>query len=407
MTPLRKVTAALGALVLLLALGRLALWKREVSALERRLSDDVQATLARPIELPPRDGAVHDEAFACVAAAVAAAPGNLTFVFDQQEFERVISSGVTPLPDALLSRRDLLTPWANGVRGCGDARLIRFGGGLTPFTLLTSPLLAPYTGAKSPRVPADARVAWEVQQGLSVLMKVARLEVLASPGDPSITAERCVGTLEVALQLAHLGLDTADESAKAVHQLAGGCGRALTQLEPGRRAQLSARYEALVQRLPTNQELLELERQRTSLSLYGSLLNDELRGTVPQLDTEWGKGFDSGLGRLRLLATWPRFDAALRTLMATADTPGPARDAAGAAVDRLFAHWWLPGDLRPVTVNRVEDLLVRNEHARVLLRLLAHLSGAGPLPAEVRRTPGRLEFTPDFGPKLVLEIPER
>jgi hypothetical protein len=278
-----------------------------------------------------------------------------------------------------------LERWADSVRHCGDSARLKFVPGLTPFTT-----------AHEPRG----------ERGTQVVLALGRLtrlqaRLLAEEGQWESIAVRCAGTLEVALDRSHLNLIGAMVAAGAVRQLMPPCGEALQHLGAGGRPTLAARFARLPKRLADNHEFVEQERLVMSLASYGWLMSPEQRAKCPASDFNLGETNDPLL-RFALARVWPRYDRAMRRLVASADVPGPARLDAAQELSQVFRSWWVPAAL-DVDLG-FDKFFQRNEDTQVLLQLLAVLAEGGdkPLPARVTRTPAGLEFTDFNGEKLVV-----
>lgn len=389
MRPTRRVLLGIGVLVVALVAAVFIVWRVQTRALGDALVADIATALARRIERdPPPTLPEHENGYECFGEMVDVTPRDLSPFEgkDQDRFRELLDGGV---PEPVQQKMASLERWADSVRHCGDSARLKFVPGLTPLTTTREP---------------------RSERGNQVVLALGRLtrlqaRLLAEEGQWESIAVRCAGTLEVALDRSHLNLIGAMVAAGAVKQLAPPCGEALQRLSPEARPALAARFARLPRRLAGNHEFVETERLVVSLANYGWLLSAEQRAQCPPSEFNLGETNDPWL-RFALARSWPRYDRAMRRLVASADMPGPARLDAAQELSGVFRAWWVPAALDADL--GLEKFFQRNEDAQGLLQLLAVLAEGGekPLPARVTRTAGGLEFTDFNGEKLVVPAPQ-
>lgn len=386
MSPTRRVLLAIGALVVLMVAGLLLSWHLQERALGEALVADITATMARPIERSAKpESFKHENGYACFAGMVDVTPKDLSpfEMKDSEVLKEVMDAGV--MPEALLPKVTSLEPWAESMRACGDSEQLKFVDGVTPF--------ASFGDAKSERG----------NQALLALSRLTRLQarMLARDEQWQTIAERCAGTLEVALDRSHVNLIGAMIAASAVKQLSPQCGVALQRASAEARPALAKRFGALPSRLVSSREVVEVERQTLGLMMYGWRLSSEVRATLPSgeqlVAEEWWPRFMSA----RL---WSRWDRSMRQLSVAAEQGEAARLDASRAHDRVMEVWWAPAELSGQP--DYEKFFVRLDETALLLRALSELAAAREvtLSPKLARTAEGVEFTDFKGEKLLIPL---
>ena len=390
MTAPRRVLLSIGLLLLSLVGAIFIVGRLQTRALGEALVTDVQATLARTIERdPPLTSPRHHNGYACLGEVLDVTPKDLGpfGTKNNKLFLEVMDGGV--VPEDWEAKAASLAPWAEAMRECGDSAQLKFVPGVTPFS----------TATEGRSVRGDEAVL--------ALGRLTRFEarLLGAEGKWDAVAERCAGTMEVALDRSHLNLIGAMVAGGAVRGLVAPCGDALERMSPEVRPTVAERFSRLPARLAANHELMEAERQVVSVEGYSWLMSSEQRAKVPPISSWMSEVLENGIVRFALARIWPRWDRAMRRLIAASDVRGAERQAASEALGPVFSPWWLPNRLQDNP--DYEHSLRRNEDARVLLQLLADLAAGGtkPLPAQVTRTSAGLEFTDFNGEKLIIPGP--
>lgn len=379
-----KLIIGLVLLSLLASLG--VAWRLQTRALGDALVQDLAAvkkvTLART---PAPRAPLHDNGLRCLGEMLDVTPGDLTpFAGEGKPALEPFIIGARPLselPPEVRARLLALSPWAAAMRGCGDSMQLAWVEGLSPWT--------PSSHPRPQRLAA----------AMPALLEFTALElrVLLADAQPAVALERCGSTWAMAADQSHLGLLGATSARMAVRRLAPACAEALAAVSPEVRAQVARQWAPLKNRLASNGELVEHERLHLTLLAFAWVASEAQRAQLPPV---------SALGpadlkiRLRTERTWRGWDAAMRQLAAVAATPGPARDAAAAGVDRALEGAW--GQLS----SQYSTYLTTWEETAMLLDLLADLAAGGikPLPPGVTRTATELDFVNAQGQHLVLPL---
>jgi hypothetical protein len=315
---MRRLLFGLG-VVAATAVALLLFWRAQTATLANALTADLAAARQTSIKRdPPPRAPMHQNGYQCLGSMfdVTAADFGAFGAKNAASLEPFIT-GASPAGEISLELRSQMlafSPWASALRECGDSMQLSWVEGLSPWA--TQP-----------------NTRWQrLVDAMPALIEFTALElrVLLADGQPEVALERCSATWALAADQSHLGLAGAANARLSLKRLSPACRDALAAVPPEVKAQVAKQWPPLKKRLASTKALVEAERLATSLQRFAWVSDEAVRakGAVMPAATDFSS-------RVRAGREWSAWDAAMRTLLTVADSPGPERQRSVKEVDAI------------------------------------------------------------------------